>query len=171
MTFGGHLRELTTLQLLSLHKHETTAWRPCTCARLSLPDSDVVQSNGAGSVINCVFAWVQLALPAVNGLMGAVSGAVLFQCLGAAIRSPPPPPPLPRGARCCCYVMNASWFSGIKPLCFTAWQTPWKVRTCPCVLWSELMAFTLLDGGNRPWSNWGVFATTQRDGLIDGKES
>lgn len=57
------------------------------------------------------------------------------------------------------------------PLCVAVWRTPWKVQhyvfgdshneTFFCLLWSELMAFSQLDGRNsRLWSGWGVFTTT-----------
>lgn len=58
----------------------------------------------------------------------------------------------------CCYIMNTSWLTGIKPLCLAVWQTLWKVQhhvygdshneTFLCLLWSELMAFPLFQGGN-----------------------
>lgn len=85
-----------------------------------------------------------------NGLVGAASaqprGAALFRCLGAASPS--------REQKCRGYVTQASWIPGIKRLCFTAWQTAWKVQRRLCSLspsrtsyCSELTAFALLDGG------------------------
>lgn len=70
----------------------------------------------------------------------------------------------------CRYIITTSWLAGIKLLCLAVWRTLWKVQhhvfgdshneTFLCLLWSELMAFPLLDGGNsRLWSDWGVFAT------------
>lgn len=59
----------------------------------------------------------------------------------------------------CRYIMTMSWLAEIKPLCLAVWRTPWKVQhhvfgdshneTLLCRLWSELMAFPLLDGGKQ----------------------
>lgn len=93
-------------------------------------------------------------------------GAVLFLCLGVVTRGAPPGEQEP-----CRYIMTTSWLAGIKPLCLAVWLAPWKVQhhvfgdshneTFLCLLWSELMAFPLLEASEqaRLWSNWGVFAT------------
>lgn len=105
----------------------------------------------------------------INCRLGAVPveswGAGLLHCLGGVIRAPTPGEQEP-----CSYIMTTSWLVGIKLLCLAVWPTPWKMQhhvfgdscneTFLCLLWSELMAFPLLDGGNsRFWSDSGVFAT------------
>lgn len=104
--------------------------------------------------------WGPMLYPSVfvNCHSGAVPveswGAVLFQCLGGVIHAPTPGEQEP-----CSYIMTTSWLVGIKLLCLAVWRTPWKMQhhvfgdscneTFLCLLWSELMAFPLLDGGKQ----------------------
>lgn len=77
--------ELTTLQFLFLHKNETSACRLCTCARGRLSDSDVVQTHGAGCVINHQSgSWARCLRQSCSSVWARPS-------------APPPAPPLPQG--------------------------------------------------------------------------
>lgn len=85
-----------------------------------------------------------------KGLLGAVSaehrGAVPIQCLGAAIRSPL------KGADVLllhneCILDHRNKASLFHRLAI-ATESDSHNETFPCLLWHELMASTLLDGGN-----------------------
>lgn len=105
----------------------------------------------------CLFIWSVFYPSAfANRLLGAVRvecrAAALFHVWVWSFTAPS------GEQEPCCYIMTTSWLTGIKPLCLAVWPTPWKVQqhvfgdshneALLYLLWSDLMAFPLLDEGN-----------------------
>lgn len=103
----------------------------------------------------CIWSGLTFIIKRTGSLARCVSSAEVPSCFSVRVWSFA----APSGEQePCCYIMNTSWLTGIKPLCLAVWQSLWKVQhhvygdshneTSLCLLWSELMAFPLFQGNS-----------------------